>query len=139
MQERRRVRGRQGSTLRPNHQRVRGLSHRERLFGGVSLRRAKLRGLHALRELERLRIEADQARRAQEEAQREADKRRDEVAQEARRAAHDAAARALETEVTRVRAEAEAGLRADLERLRKEAAEARLRFITRAGRGSVAG
>ena len=42
------------------------------------------------------------------------------------KAAHEAAARALETEVARVRAEAEAGLKGDLERFRKEAAEARL-------------
>jgi len=78
------------------------------------------------KQLERLREEAEQTRRAQEEAQKEADRRRDEAALTARKAAHEAAARALESEVARVRAEAEAGLKGDLERFRKEAAEARL-------------
>jgi hypothetical protein len=42
-------------------------------------------------ELERIRVEAEQSRRAQEQAQRQADHQRDVAAQEARKAAHEAA------------------------------------------------
>ena len=67
-----------------------------------------------------MRDEAARARLA-EQATQAADTRD----QDARRAAEQEAARALESEVARVRAEAEANLLAELERLRKEAAEAR--------------
>jgi hypothetical protein len=71
-------------------------------------------------EIARLREESDRARLEQQA--RHDDNARD---QEARHAADQEAARTLETEVARVRAESEAGLLAELERLRKEAAEAR--------------
>jgi hypothetical protein len=68
-------------------------------------------------ELARVRAEAEQIKRQQAEAQRN----NDSVAEEVRRQAEEAAARALEAEVARVRADADARLEAELDLVRQEA------------------
>jgi hypothetical protein len=77
-------------------------------------------------ELARVREQAEQARVAHQRAQLEAERIRELAAREARAVAEEAAARALEAEVARVRAEAEARLEAELERVRQEAEQARV-------------
>lgn len=76
-------------------------------------------------ELARARDEAERTRRTCEQAQREADASRI-AAAEAARDASEEGARALQREVARVRAEAEARLGSELSRVRREAEQTRL-------------
>lgn len=78
------------------------------------------------RELARIRAEVEQTRQAHEQAQVEADAARDAAVREALEGAEAAAAQAHEIEVARVRADAEARLRAELVRVREEAEHARV-------------
>ncbi len=77
-------------------------------------------------ELERVRLEAERAReRERSEAQAEHERFRDATAREARQAAEEATARAVEAELTRMRLDAEASLRVEIARARAEAEDAR--------------
>ena len=78
-----------------------------------------------LAELERLRKEAAEARRAHEDTQKEIELLREGAEIEARAQAEQAAARALESEVARVKAEADARLNEELGRVRAEAEQSK--------------
>ncbi len=76
-------------------------------------------------EVERVRMEAEEARHLHAQSQRDTEALRDAAAQEAREAAEQSAARALEAAVEKLRAEADARVESELIRVRKEADEAR--------------
>ena len=76
-------------------------------------------------EMARVREQAEQARLAEEQARHERDTVRDAAAVAARTAAEEAAAHALEAEVARVRAEAEARFEAELAHAREQASQMR--------------
>ena len=75
--------------------------------------------------IERVREEADVERRRHEETRRDEDTSREAAARQARTAEEAAAARALEEEVARVRAEAHDHLTAEISQVREEAEQAR--------------
>lgn len=87
--------------------------------------RAQAEG-HLQEELARVRAEAEQAREALQQAQIDAEAARDAAAREARAAAEAATSREYEVKVARLQSEAEARLRAELERVRQETDRARL-------------
>ena len=78
-----------------------------------------------LAELERLRKEAAEARRAHEDTQKEIELLREGRRDRSAPQAEEAAARALEAEVARVKAEADARLNEELARVRAEAEQSK--------------